>query len=213
MVKRLKLASFVIFIIMLPFQTLAQEEEHSHETDEEHADVTQTIVPNENEVPGTSDSVFRSFQNFPNLHPMVVHFPIVLLLFAFITQLIGLFTLRNTFSRITLFLLFGGLVGAVLVSQVFRAHAAEVPEKVHRIFETHEYYGKVTTWLAGIALVLKIVSHFLLKRKTWAEIIFFLAVAGSAITVSLAGHLGSQMVYIENVGPQGKHLEEHEHEE
>jgi uncharacterized protein involved in response to NO len=63
--------------------------------------------------------------------------------------------------------------------------------------------------LAGIALVLKLISHFT-KRKIWAEVIVFLVLAGSAVTVSLAGHLGSQLVFIEEVGPGGNYIKQHD---
>jgi hypothetical protein len=45
-------------------------------------------------------------------------------------------------------------------------------------------------------------------RKTWFEVIVFLVLGASALTVSLAGHLGSQMVFIEEVGPGGNYIEQ-----
>lgn len=209
--------SLIFFVSVLSLQGLAQDE-HQHTRSSETDTATQDsmgildeITPPEEAVPATKESEFASLDEFPNLHPFVVHFPIVLLLLAFLSQLLGLFALREKFSWITLFLLLAGFVGAVLAAEVFHAHVGELPQNILNVYESHEYYGKATTWLAGIALVLKIISHFWLKRKTWAEIIVFLVITGSALTVSLAGHLGSQMVHIENVGPQGNYLEEHEH--
>ncbi len=181
------------------------EHEHSEEAGE-----SQQVLPDDQAIPGDSESVFDSFSSFPNLHPMIVHFPVVLLLLAFVTQLIALFGWRMELGWITWFLLLGGFIGAILATQVFHVHVGDVPEPVHEIFETHEYYGMTTLWLSGAAFIFKSISQFLLKRKLWAEIIVFLVITASAVTVSLAGHLGSQMVYNENVGPQGKHLEEHD---
>ncbi len=122
-----------------------------HQTEE-----STNVLPQKKEVPGTQQSVFASFNDFPNLHPLVVHFPIVLLFLAFFTQLIGFFKYRKESSWIALFLLLGGFIGAVLATQVFHAHVAEVNEQVNKIFETHEYYGKTTLLLSGIALALKL---------------------------------------------------------
>ncbi len=206
----LKQIWLLLIIVSVPFFLAAQEHEHSEgSSGNEESEQSGQLLPSDQEVPGDSESVFAPFSEFPNLHPMVVHFPVVLLLLAFFTQLIGFFGFRVQFSWITLFLLLGGFAGAIFAAQIFHPHAGGLPENVKEIFETHEYYGKTTMWLAAIALVFKIISHFFLKRKIWAEILVFIVISASAVTVSLAGHLGSQMVYIENVGPQGKHIEEH----
>jgi len=208
----LKQPALVVLLILLPLLAAPMEQNTNQDSTSHQTEESSNVLPQKKEVPGTQKSVFASFKDFPNLHPMVVHFPIVLLFLAFITQLLGFFMYRKEFSWITLFLLLGGFIGAVLATQVFHAHAGGVSEHVHKIFETHEYYGKATLLLSGIALVLKILSHFLLRRKLWAEIIVFLVVTASTVTVGLAGHLGSQLVNIENVGPQGHHLVKHHNE-
>ena len=216
---------FLFFLVAASMQVAAQNdghEGHTHGSEQdtvqqdtaEHAEETSAgIIPEEEKVPTTTESVFVSFSEFPTLHPLVVHFPIVLLYVAFAAQLIGLFTRRREMSRATMVLLAGGLAGALLAMQVFHPHVADLQPGVQEIFETHEYYASITTWLAGIALLFKIISHFWIKRRIWTEVMVFLIIAGSVITVSLAGHLGTQMAYIENVGPQGKYLEQnHDHE-
>ncbi len=155
-------------------------------------------------------SVFSPLSDFPNLHPLVVHFPIMLLILAVFSQLAGFFVFRYQLSWITLFLLFGGFIGGILAANVFHAHASGVTEHVREIFETHERLANWTIWLTGIALVFKVISHFLLKRKVWMEILVFLAILSSGIAVSLTGHLGAEMVYLYNVGPENKFVEQHD---
>lgn len=156
--------------------------------------------------------VIASWDKFPNLHPMVVHFPIVLLLIAFISQLIGLFVITKELSWVTLVLLFLAVVGGFVAAKITHAHPHDLPERILQIFEEHEWYANATLWISSIALVLKIVSHFYIKNNRWLEIFLTIVIFLSAITVSLTGHLGSQLVHIENVGPQGNYLENnHEH--
>lgn len=153
-----------------------------------------------------SSGVFYSLRDFPNLHPLVVHFPVVLLLLSFFSQLIGLFIYRKEFSWLTMFLLLGGFVGALFAGMVFHPDVKGIPDKALRILEAHDTYAMWTMWLSGIALGLKVISHFFLKRKTWIEIIVMLVITGSAVTVTLTGHLGAEMVYIDDVGPGGHGL-------
>ena len=205
----------VLFLLILGSTTmplLAHEDEKLQDSTKQETSKTidvDEVLPEGSGIPGTASSIFAPYSEFPNLHPMVVHFPIVLLLLALLAQFIGLFGFRPQLSWFTLLLLLGGFVGALLASQVFHPHTTGLPEKIKEILETHEYYANLTTWLAGAAFVFKAISHFT-KRKTWAEVIIFLLITGSAVSVSLAAHLGSQMVYIEEVGPGGNYIEQHD---
>ncbi len=205
---------FICFLTILPAIQLSP---HNNE----HNDSTQQQVSSSAANPGQAETshseevtpstaVFKSYGEFPNLHPMVVHFPIVLLLIAFASQLAGFFVFREQLSWITQILLAGGLVGAIFASNIFHPHTSALPANLEQVLETHEWYAALTIWLALVALVFKTISHFWLKRKMWAELIVLLFLAGSASTVSLAAHLGGQMVHIENIGPKGNYLKQHE---
>ena len=67
-------------------------------------------------------------------------------------------------------------------------------------------------WTSFIATLLKIISHFFLKRTLWMEVIVALALFASATFVSIAGHYGAQLTHIEGVGSQGKFLEDGSHD-
>lgn len=184
--------------------------EHDHNEGDNHA--TDTHENGNASTIQANAKPFAPFSDFPNLHPLVVHFPIVLLLLAFFSQIAALFVYRKPLSWVTLLLLAGGFLGALLASQVFHAHAEGLSESAHEIFETHESLASVTLWLSGIALVFKIISHFVFDAKKWAEWIVLLVITGAAVTVSLTGHLGSQMVYLEEIGPGGNKVEQHHDE-
>ena len=162
-----------------------------------------------------STIVKARLSDFPTLHPLLVHFPIVLLLLAFLTQLSALFVWKKEFSLLTGILLLGGFGSAYLVSTFFHPHTGELSEAAQQVLGLHDRYADYTIWISGIALLLKAVSHFLLKRKLWMEILVVAAIAGAAWSVSHAGHYGATLVHLHGVGPQGKYLEtqeqEHEH--
>ncbi|MCB9334361.1 MAG: hypothetical protein H6574_25210 [Lewinellaceae bacterium] len=78
----------------------------AHGAEHQHQEMHSTIVE-------------AKWSDFPTLHPLLVHFPIVLLLLAFFTQLLALFVWKKEFSLLTGILLLGGFVGAYLVSTFF----------------------------------------------------------------------------------------------
>lgn len=157
------------------------------------------------------NNVPAHFDQFPNLHPLFVHFPIVLLLLAFLSQLISLFYMRISLSKVTLALLAGAFIGAIFAAEIFHAHPENLDNQAREVFETHMHYAMWTLWLSGIALLLKILSHFVFRAALWSEIIVAIFLIAPTFTVCMAGHLGSQLVYIEGVGPKGNHVELHHH--
>lgn len=144
---------------------------------------------------------------FPNYHPLVVHFPIVLILMAVFFQLLSFFIYKKEFSIATIILLFLGVLSAWLASNTFHAHPAELTGKAKDIFETHEQMALLTWWFSLGALITKIGSHFFLERKWWIESIATVLLIVSAVSVSIAGHHGSMLVHMEGIGPMGNHLE------
>ncbi len=145
--------------------------------------------------------------DFPNYHPLVVHFPIVLLIVAALFQMLSFFTYRKEFSAATVLFLFVGTISVWLASNIFHAHPAGLPEDIRVLYEEHELMAKYTWWLALAALASKGVSHFFLNRKWWSEAVVLALLVGASITVSIAGHHGAQLVHIKGVGPQGQYLE------
>jgi uncharacterized membrane protein len=144
---------------------------------------------------------------FPNYHPLIVHFPIVLLLMALMFQLLSLFYLKKEFGWTTLILLTLGVITAWLASNTFHADPGLLKGRAAEIFATHEQMADLTWWFSLVALIGKIASHFFLQRKLWIESLVTLLLVGSGITVSIAGHHGAMLVHMEGIGPMGKYLD------
>jgi len=147
--------------------------------------------------------------DFPNYHPLVVHFPIVLLIVATVLQIWSLFGYRKELGLAALVILIAGVISAWLASNVFHAHVASLPESALRLFEEHERFASYTFWFSLAAAVGKGVSHFLLARRWWSEAIVVLILLAAAVAVSITGHHGAQLVHIEGIGPKGHLLESH----
>ncbi len=183
--------------------TIVQEnmQETPIETSHDHHEMDNHLMINESKI------VDAAMSDFSNLHPLVVHFPIVLLLLAIIAQIVSFFLWKKQFNWTTLFLLAGGFLGAYVASTFVHPHTTGLSEAATLVLEKHDLYADYTIWLSGIGLLLKAVSMFLFKEKIWLEIIIALFLVGGAYSVSQAGHYGATLAHIHGVGVQGKFIE------
>ncbi|MDG3582525.1 DUF2231 domain-containing protein [Galbibacter pacificus] len=159
-----------------------------------------------NSVPTLQTDPEASLDEFPNLHPLVVHFPIALLFLAVVLQLIQLFTMNRTLDWVVLLTVGAGFIGAYVAGNFVHPHTEGLTETAKKVLEQHDKYAMWAMWSSAAAALLKLVSLFWFKQKRWFEILVFLVLAFSGYSVGWAGHYGSQLVYIEGVGPQGNYL-------
>lgn len=146
--------------------------------------------------------------SFSTFHPLIVHFPIVLLIVAALLQVVGLFYAKKNWDIITLLLLAGGALGAYLSGSYFHPHTEGLTLSASEILKRHEFYAMLTVLFSAVALVLKFLSIFLSERKRrLLEVVITITLLSAAVNVSLAGHWGAYLTHIEGVGPQGKYIE------
>ncbi|MUP47383.1 hypothetical protein E0K83_16705 [Gramella sp. BOM4] len=153
------------------------------------------------------EPVKASLDSFPNLHPLVVHFPIVLLLLAGLLQLIQLFVLNRNLDWVILLCVGVGFIGAYIAGVYAHPHTHNLTEAAKQVLEQHDKFAEWTIYASALGAVLKLGSLFLIRKKRLFEIAVFLILGFAAFSVSEAGHYGAQLVYLEGVGPQGEYLE------
>jgi uncharacterized membrane protein len=213
-------AAVILFFVTLPVLRATAHGDEPHE--KKKADTTQPAPTAGHASPANSPTLSANpaqaahrdatMSEFPSLHPLVVHFPIVLLIVAALTQLVGLFVLKRELGWVTLALVALGLVGAYVSGSYVHPHTTDnLTPRAARWLQEHETYAAYTLWLALAGTGLKAASLFLLRGRWWAEVAVFLVLGGAAGTVSLTAHHGAQLVHLEGVGPQGKYLERHGH--
>jgi uncharacterized membrane protein len=135
--------------------------------------------------------------NTAHFHPMVVHFPIALILVGFLAEVLSLFfKSEKCLSRTGLYLLILGAVSAIVAwstGQLFTTAPTE--GAVLEIFEKHETAALITMVLMIIGSVFRIYLVIKKKEETglkWVAFgLYFLAFAAVTIT----GLLGGTMVY------------------
>ncbi|TYZ07211.1 hypothetical protein FY528_15450 [Hymenobacter lutimineralis] len=147
------------------------------------------------------------FSDFPNLHPLVVHLPIVLLLLSAGLQALNVYKDWPPVKWITIGVMAGGFLGALAASTVFHAMPTGLAPRAAAVFEAHEKFAGYTLWLSGITLLLAGIGTFFKIQRRAYEILVLVSAVATAGVLSVAGHRGAQLVYVEGVGPQGRLLD------
>lgn len=168
-----------------------------HETSQEH----------DGEMKMDESKVTAALSDFPNLHPLIVHFAIVLIIVAAGLQLVNLWLKKSEIGWITTVILFGGVASALLAAKLFHPHTHGLGAHAQLVLDQHDLWADWTINTAIVALVLQLSGHFLFKGKKWITFLAAVVLITSAYSVSRAGHYGAQLVHLEGVGPQGKFLE------
>ena len=131
------------------------------------------------------------------LHPMIVHFPIALILAAFLADLLAITMSKDAcYSRTALYLMLTGALGAAAAFISGKLFTEEPSEgAIVGIFSQHETMALVTLVVILIGAALRF--YAVLQKKDggmWRWIIFGFSAVG-AISVAITGHLGGTMVY------------------
>jgi uncharacterized membrane protein len=162
-----------------------------------------------NETDDHNKPVKADLDDFPSLHPLIVHFAIVLILIAALLQVINLWLMKKEFAWVITGLIVIGFNAAFLASTKFHPHTHDLSQHAKLVLAQHDLYADWTLYLAGIAGTLQIINLFIFKQKRWAVAVVSITMITATYCVIHAGHYGAQLVHIEGVGPQGKFLETH----
>ena len=131
-----------------------------------------------------------------HLHAMIVHFPIALVLVAFVSELAGFFIQKKFFQQVSLYLLILAALGAIAAFLTGDA-AGDGMEggSLHEAMELHEHAAVFTLWFTIAAAGAKIAMVFLKKEIRWFRIAAFVLLLGAVGGVARTGYLGGQLVF------------------
>lgn len=148
------------------------------------------------------------FKDFPSFHPLVVHFPIVLILLSVAFQAVILW--KPQWQQIrwaTLIIMGGAFLSALAASTLFHAMIApDAPKEAMAVFEEHEKYAQYTLWMSGITFLVKGIGDFYKLFRRSYQLIILVAAIVTATFLSITGHHGARLTHIAGVGPMGKYL-------
>ncbi len=131
-----------------------------------------------------------------HFHPMLVHFPIALVVFGFISDLLALYFKKEAcLPKLGFYLLMVGTLAALTAWLTGTLFTSEMSGTAGEVKEIHEIFAWLTLGALVVASALRI--FLMVKNKDnaalkWAAFIFY---GLSAIFVSVTGFYGGTLVY------------------
>jgi len=133
-------------------------------------------------------------------HPLVVHFPIALLLAAALVDLLAIGLKRPAWHRVALWNLCLGTVGAAaaVLTGLRAAEVAKHTFAIHQVMELHRKLGLTTLLIGSAVAVWRLVARDRLGPRS--RTLAMLLMAAMVGTLAYGAHLGGRLVYEFGVG-------------
>jgi uncharacterized membrane protein len=154
--------------------------------------------------------IFQGISEMPNIHPLIVHFPIALLTSFLLMEFLNLVTAKESFRAAATWMLYLGTVGALaaVLAELWAASTVEHSEEAHKVLLRHRDLGITVLALSVILSAWHIYAGGSFSRKGQA---FHLAVAFIMVTImALGADKGGLMVYKYGVGEKAARTAEAE---
>lgn len=131
-----------------------------------------------------------------HLHPMLVHFPIALVVFGFIAEIAALYFKKEVcLSKAGFFLLIFGTLSAIVAWLTGNLFTAEMSGAAGEIKETHELFALITLGALLVTSVLRIVLQTKKNENAGIRWLAFALYGVATIAVSITGFFGGTLVY------------------
>ena len=111
--------------------------------------------------------IFQGISEMPNIHPLIVHFPIALLDSFLLMELLSFFTGRESFRFAADWMLYLGTAGALgaVLAGLWAATTVEHSEEAHAVLLTHRDLGLTVLALSLFLSAWRIYSRGRFSRK------------------------------------------------
>ena len=135
--------------------------------------------------------------DYSHLHPMIVHFPIALVIVGFLSDAVGLVTRWKFFTSAGLFLIILGSLGtlAAYISGNLAGDGIEEFGALGTALDTHESAAVMAVWAMMILAVLRTLLAVTGRMKGWMKFGMVILLAVGVGTVARAGYYGGELVY------------------
>ena len=138
------------------------------------------------------------------LHPMIVHFPIALLIVGFIAEITGLVLKNDFFTKAAFYLLILGTLGVISAYITGNIAGDGVSETgaLKVALDAHESAALLTLWLMVGAALLRIALVWMKKYTGIFKYLALIIFIAGVISVARTAYYGGELVYKHAAGVQ-----------
>jgi uncharacterized membrane protein len=131
-----------------------------------------------------------------HFHPMLVHFPIALVVFGFLADLASMFFKKEAcLSRLGFYLLILGTLSALIAWFTGIFFTTEMSGSAGEIKDTHELFAWITLGTLIVASLFRILLQTRYRDNANMKWVAFALYALAAVFVSITGFYGGTLVY------------------
>ena len=139
--------------------------------------------------------------NTAHLHPLIVHFPVALLIVGFVADTVYLLYKKEVcLSKVGFYLMLAGTLGAVAAVLSGNFFTEDMSGTAETIRERHETLANITMYLMIVASILRIILVKKGKTESIAGLGVYMLYMIGAILVGYTGFLGGTMVFNYMIG-------------
>ncbi len=139
-----------------------------------------------------------------HLHPMIVHFPIALVIAGFIADIAGFALKKEFFNKMASYIVIAGALG-VIAAYLSGDAAGDNIEEIGALgatLELHEEAAKVAMIISAIAGSMKLGQLLIKKYETVLKYTSAVVVMAAVAAISVTGFYGGELVYKHAAGVQ-----------
>lgn len=139
-----------------------------------------------------------------HLHPMIVHFPIALLIVGFLFEIAGAITKRESFTQTAFYLIILGALGVIAAFITGDQAGSGITEEgaLKQALENHEDAATLTIWIVSIAAAFRIALVLLKKFKGVLKMVSLALFLIAVLAIARTGYYGGELVYKHAAGVQ-----------
>jgi len=139
--------------------------------------------------------------NTAHLHPLIVHFPIALLIVGFVADTVYmLYKKEACLSKIGFYLMLTGTLGTIAAVLSGNFFTEEMSGTAESIRERHETLANITMYLMIVASILRIILVKKGKAESIAGLGVYILYLIGVILVGYTGLLGGTLVFNYMIG-------------